>query len=232
MRLIDIGKSKKVKADKSGHKFQGTHNSHINRSLSRPSSLPKLIEFLVNGEAKYVQESFNAEQRGQVAVKSVNFGKAYLPKAVIKRSSKVIKKDQKDSGTKDCEPKLKSTKKRKKEDKKEPLEKKSLEAEDRVFNPITKYMRKNVIKSPNNNNQTESQKYTYTKAIKKPEKVSVDESSTNDLDNKDWIKCYNNSCRYDSFLTVFTLCLYTKDATFDQTKADGRHRFVRVHKTL
>ena len=67
------------------------YNCHVKDCLPRCSSWPKFLQFLVEEEADYVNESFLAEQKGQVQSKSVNFGKVYQPKAF-----KVIKKTRND----------------------------------------------------------------------------------------------------------------------------------------
>ena len=66
------------------------YNSHIKDNLPRSPSWPKFIDFLIKEEAEYVKEAFNCEQRGQISVKSQNFGKAYKPKTLKKK--KVDKK--------------------------------------------------------------------------------------------------------------------------------------------
>lgn len=60
------------------------YQSHVKDCLPRSSSWPQFIDFLVNEEDNYVKDSFRAEQRGQVAVRSVNFGQTYLPKTIKK----------------------------------------------------------------------------------------------------------------------------------------------------
>ena len=67
------------------------YNRHVKDNLPRAAGWPKFIDFLRSEEAAYVDESFSLEQRGQIALKSVNLGKTYLPKAL--KDSKQ-KKDQ------------------------------------------------------------------------------------------------------------------------------------------
>ena len=65
-----------------------SYNCHVKDSLARSSTWPKFLEFLLSEEASYVNESFQAEQKGQILSKSVNFGKTFLPKQMQKKNSK------------------------------------------------------------------------------------------------------------------------------------------------
>ena len=47
-----------------------------------------------------------------------------------------------------------------------------------------------------------------------------------------WLKWEENSCRYDSFLTVFSLGLYKNFDEFDQSRADKRHKHKKIYSTL
>jgi len=68
------------------------YNCHVKDSLPRNSSWPKLIDFLQKEEADYVRESFLAEQKGEIQVKSLNHGKTYLPKPLKKTKRKLKNK--------------------------------------------------------------------------------------------------------------------------------------------
>ena len=67
---------KDIEDDKRANSVIERYNGHVKDCLTRSPTWPKFVEFLVNEEADYVNESFLAEQRGQISVKSQNFGKA------------------------------------------------------------------------------------------------------------------------------------------------------------
>lgn len=58
------------------------YHSHIKNLIPRTPSWPKFVEFLINEEADYVKTAFLAEQKGNIATKSVKLASTYLPKAV------------------------------------------------------------------------------------------------------------------------------------------------------
>ena len=45
-----------------------------------------------------------------------------------------------------------------------------------------------------------------------------------------WLRCKSNTCRYDSFLTVFTLGLYSKFSQFSLSQIDKRYSFKIIMK--
>lgn len=207
------------------------YNAHIKNSLTRSSSWPKFVNFLVDEESKYVQSSFNAEQKGESAVKSINFGKASIPQNLPKRKAVIgTKKSLKEPTTLQANKgKGKSTKKRKIESTE------NIQLENSADNTTS---HKHVLKSTKKNSRVSKnpkiKKYTFTSGIKVKgeveevaERESVDESQSHD-----WIEWDSNSCRYDSFLTVFALCLYNKDQTFHVDKADRRHRLYKQYERL
>ena len=80
--------------------------------------------------------------------------------------------------------------------------------------------------------------------LKKPNEVSREKKqsiskltpipSENKATNKymAWLQWEENSCRYDSFLTVFSLGLYGKFHEFDKTRADKRHKNHKAYLAL
>ena len=64
------------------------YHSHIKNLLPRAPTWPKFIEFLINEEVEYVNNTFLAEQKENVAVKSVNFDATYLPKPLRNAKNK------------------------------------------------------------------------------------------------------------------------------------------------
>ena len=47
-----------------------------------------------------------------------------------------------------------------------------------------------------------------------------------------WLEWNLNSCRYDSFITIFALGLYKKFKSFDIGHSDGRHKFKNQYISL
>ena len=79
----------------------------------------------------------------------------------------------------------------------------------------------------------QSNRYTYRKDNSKIEDAMLnlkENKEINGLKRKftsidmEWIEWCNNSCRYDSFLTIFALVLFPKLKAFSRASADKRHR--------
>jgi len=134
------------------------YNCHIKDSLPRSPSWPKFIEFLVKEEFSYVNETFLAEQRGQIAFKSRNFGKTFLPKPL-----KVNKKNRKNTTNLNHQEKAK--------DNRNPNKRKFLEISESFANqsesqePQTKNLKLNSLNE--NSENISKEKITYQKQSKK-----------------------------------------------------------------
>ena len=123
------------------------YNSHVKNFLPRSPTWAKFIEFLINEEANYVKESFQAEQKGEIALKSTNFGKTYLPKTLKKKNQVQTKlNDNKDNNSQETlSIKIKKSGSRKRKDPTPILDQTIVEL---PYQPNTKRIKKTLREKP------------------------------------------------------------------------------------
>jgi len=196
------------------------YQCHVKDSLPRSSSWPKFIDFLISEEESYVRDSFAAEQRGQVATKSVNFGKTYLPKPIKKTETR----QNNNKANINPNPKVKESNKRKRSSF---STEENSGSENSIHAPFTKDITKKFKGSFIQRKSKTFQEENKTSDIK----INLS-TKCSELKSFNWIKWKNFSCRYDSFLTIFTLTLYPKFKEFEKSKADKRSRNYKFYTEL
>lgn len=72
------------------------------------------------------------------------------------------------------------------------------------------------------------EKITY----KKVTKVKLDHQDSKTLENTEWLRWKNNSCRYDSFLSIFSLLLLPDYKEFNRENATRNHMFYEHYLKL
>ena len=178
------------------------YQCHVKDSLPRSSSWPKFIDFLITEEESYVRDSIAAEQRGQVAFKSVNFGKTFLPKPIKKITCSNIPEN---------------TNQKQKQNKRK-IDFISKEDNDKIsiITDIKKQTKLSYCQTVSNSVQDTNNSSNM--------KITIPRKCKESLNKVSWIKWKNYSCRYDSFLTIFALTLYPKFKEFHESSADKRHK--------
>ena len=210
-------------------------------NLPRSPSWPKFLEFLLCEEESYVKESFLAEQKGQTLSKSVNFGKVYLPKPLHQKRVKVMQnKDQRTPkhvgellvDEKDVEKGKGNVKGKRKIDQDTNTSinevEKDLKKVKKVSNrqKDTSVIRKYVYNTRNAQNKDPNQSKTHS-----DEEHQTDDT-VDDRKGFSWIAWQENSCRYDCFLSLYTLRLHTRIRDFDEKNADVKHRYQKQYISL
>ena len=209
------------------------YNSHIKNSLPRSSSWPKFLEFLVNEEANYLREAIMAEQKGEVLMRSVKFGNTFLPKSLKEKKvikNKIIKEEGKNDSNNSQELVL-SNKRRKRDDyelnspkiERNELKKMKMNyyTNEKDKGPKIRY---NKVTNCLPANELKLSKQTNLTAKIKKKSVA--------LNRIEWLKWNNNSCRYDSFLSVFALGLKGKFPDFDKKHANRKHKLYEWYSLL
>ena len=217
------------------------YNGHVKDSLPRSPSWPKFLEFLLCEEESYVKESFLAEQKGQTLSKSVNFGKVYLPKPLHQKRVKVMQnKDQRTPkhvgellvDEKDVEKGKGNVKGKRKIDQDTNTSinevEKDLKKVKKVSNrqKDTSVIKKYVYNTRNAQNKDPNQSKTHS-----DEEHQTDDT-VDDRKGFSWIAWQENSCRYDCFLSLYTLRLHTRIPDFDEKNADAKHRYQKQYISL
>jgi len=200
------------------------YNCHIKDSLPRSPSWPKFVEFLTKEEANYVKESFNAEQLGKVSVKSINFSKTYLPKP-LKNKKKAQYEITVQENVNEQEKSNSSTKKRKQRDFDHDLKLKQM-----------KLNSDNLMEQKGNGN------YMYNKHIREESNYKSTNKKSSQNENQiisdllsfksPWLRWNRNSCRYDSFISVFAFHLFSEYKEFRRENVDKRHKHVKNYWKL
>ena len=212
------------------------YNSHVKDSLPRNPSWPKFVGFLAEEEGNYVNEVFMAEQRGQINVKSVNFGQTYLPKVLKKKIN--VESPKIKSNNQDGSQKLMTKNKRnppiKRKASDSPLEtnkflKPDLKKQKKTGDGLLKDKESKPTKTYKKSDKTTNLPIQIVQI--KHTKDHVKKSYKNALGHN-WIEWQNNSCRYDSFMTIFALKLFPLFSNFCAYQADKRNKFYETYILL
>ena len=251
---------KDIDDDKRANSVIEKYNAHVKDSLPRSPTWPKFINFLVNEEAEYVTESFLAEQRGQTSVKSQNFGKTYLPKS-LKQSKKLVKINRRvkvsTSKNKNLASDAESTLENEVSDTNSMSDNSTINGHNTIkgkrkncpathdsIDEETEKLPNKKLKPTNNavtilESKTKDEKKVYVYNSKSWVRSQRSISPQNDIKDKvslafksTWLKWAGNSCRYDCFCTIFSLCLFPTFECFSIDHADKRNRFYKHYIEL
>ena len=143
---------------------------------------------------------FNRKKGDTIQV-SKNFGKEFLPKIQLKKS---IKKNSN---------KTTQNTSKKGNNKKDKMEK----------NNIEKMEKKKIEKMEKKNKKLKIVKKLATSKAKLRLKRTLNEIEFKKTYN--WIQWYRNSCRYDSFLTLFILGLFNKCDNYEELNTNDPEEF-------